>query len=92
MKLRRGPYISDPSWLRLGEVEDKAYHVSADVRTRWGVVSVGNGEMSCERRWDRKDEVDSLWGCNGDKLRRDGLDVPRKSGAPVLYGFRWEEM
>jgi hypothetical protein len=34
MELGRGPYISDPSWLQLGEVEDKAYDVSADVRTR----------------------------------------------------------
>ncbi len=90
MKLGRGPYISVPSWLRLGEVEDKAYDVSADVRTRWGLVFVGTREMSCEHRWARKDEVDSLWEYNAEELWRDGSDVHRKSGGPILYGLRWE--
>jgi len=92
MKLGGGPYISDPSWLRLEEVEDKANDVSADVRIRWCVISVGTREMSYRHRWARKDEVDSLWECDVEELRRDGLDVYRMSGVPDLNGLRWEEM
>ena len=92
MKLGKGSYISDPSWLRLREVEDKAYHVSAEVRTRWGGVSVGAREMSCDHRWARKDEVSSLWKCNAEKLRRDGSYVHRNSRVPFVYVLRWEEM
>jgi hypothetical protein len=92
MKLGRGSYISDPSWLRLGEVMDKSYDVSGDARTRWGVISVGAIEMSCEHRWARKDEINSLWECIVEELRRDSLEVHQKSGVPGFYGLRWEEM
>ncbi len=73
-------------------MEDKAYDMSADVRIRWGAISVGTREKSCGHRWARKDEVNSLWEYNDEKLRRDGLDVHRKSGVPVLYDLWWEEM
>jgi hypothetical protein len=76
----------------LGEMENKAYDVSADVRTRWDVVFAGAREMSCEHRWASKNEVNSFWECNVEELRRDGSDVHRKSGVPVLYGLRWEGM
>ncbi len=75
MGLGGAPYISDPSWLRLGEVEDKANDVSADVRTRWDVISVGTKEMIREYRWAREDKVNALWECNTEELRRDGADV-----------------
>jgi hypothetical protein len=68
------------------------YDVSADVRTRWGLVSVGTREIRCEHRWPRKDEVNSLWECSVEELRIDGLDVHRESGVSVLNGLRWEEM
>jgi len=76
----------------LGEMENKAYDVSADVRTRWDVVFAGAREMSCEHRWASKNEVNSFWECNVEELRRDGSDVHRKSGVPVLYGLMWEEV
>jgi hypothetical protein len=66
MELERGPYISDPLCLRLEEVEDKAYDLSADVRAWLGVISVGMKEMNCEHRWGRKDEVNSPWECNAE--------------------------
>ena len=84
MKLGRVPYISDSSWVRLGEVEDLAYDVSADVRPRWGVVFVGAREMSCEHRRARKDEVDALCECNNEELLEDGADVHWKSRVSVL--------
>jgi len=73
-------------------VEDKAYAVSADVRTRWGVISDGIREMIREYRWARKDEANAFWECNVEELRRDGADVHWKSGVPALYCLRWEQV
>jgi hypothetical protein len=50
MKLIRGPDISEFFWFRLGEVEDKAYDVSPDVRIRWGMFSDGIRDPSREHR------------------------------------------
>ena len=92
MELRRVPYIPDPSWLRLGKVQNKACYVSADVRTRWGVFSVGIREVSCEHRWARKDEVDFLRECNAEEIQGDVPDIYRKSGVPVMHGLMRVEM
>ena len=66
--------------------------MSADVRTRWGVFSVGTRDPSCEHRWACKDKVNSLSQCNDEELRGDGADVHRETEVPVMYDFRWGEM
>ena len=73
-------------------MEDKAYHVSADVRTRWGVFSVRSRDLGHEHRWARQDKVDSLWECGAEELRENVADVQREAGISVLYGLRWEEV
>ena len=88
LQIHRAP----PVWLRLGEVEDKVYDVSADARTRWGRCSARSRVRSREHRWARKDKVDSHWECSAEELRGDGADVHRETGVPVMYGLRWEEM
>jgi hypothetical protein len=56
------------------------------------VFSVGLRDVTHGHRWDRKDEVKSLRECDAEELRGDGAGVYPKSGVPLLYILRWEEM
>jgi len=47
MELRRVPKISDPSGMCLGEVQNEAEDVSDDIRTRWGMFSMGPRAVIC---------------------------------------------
>ena len=73
-------------------MKDKAYDVSADVRTRWSVFSVRSSDLSREHRWAHKDKVYAFWECGSEELGGDGADVQWEAGGPVFYGLRWEDM
>ena len=48
--------------------------------------------ISKHNRWAREEEVDSLWEGLCEEFRRDGADVHRQTGVPILIGLWWEEM
>ena len=52
----------------------------------------GLGEVNCYHKWARKDEVNTLREYNSEELRGDGAGFHQKSGVPVMYGLRWEEI